>query len=190
MDNIRNKIWDKAILDSEIIQETESVKRNYPRFDINFIQDGDDWRLLMGAVYWKRKELVEYILRVPGINVNHRSINGNTALHYCDNVSILKLLLSRRDLDVNIQNDWGETRLHNLCRAGYKVCVRELLLDARVNTSIRDKWKETALDVAMWCKHCHDIAKNINNSRYTTLLRIQNNLLLHDIVRMIIVEYT
>jgi len=35
MDNIRDKIWNEAIPDSEIIQEMEYVKRKDPKFDIN-----------------------------------------------------------------------------------------------------------------------------------------------------------
>ena len=188
-ENLHKKINNEAILDSEIIQEMESLKRNDPKFDINLGDDYRNWSLLMYAVDNCREDFVRYLLSYPNINVNHRSNYDYTALHVCGQVSILKLFLDRRELDVNIQNDLGQTGLHRLCSLGRKALVKELLLDARVNTSIRDGWGETARDIALRNKD-YNIAKIIGNSRHTTLLRIPNYLLLHDIVRMIIEEYT
>ena len=183
MDNIYEKIWVSEFLDWEIIQEM-----HIPEFDIN-LGDENNWSLLMCAVCRERKELVEYLLTYPDININHRSYCGDTVLYCCNQISILKLLLDRKDLDVNIQNNWGEAGLHHACFMRRKACVREYLLDARVNVLIRDTYdKETALDIALR-KGYSDIAKIIRNSRHTTLLRIQNKALLYDIVRMIIDEY-
>jgi len=145
--------------------------------------------ILILAVFRNRKELVEYLLSVSGININQRSNFNSTALHFCHHISILKLLLDHRDLDVNIQNDDGRTGLYYFCIFGYKTCVKELLLDTRINILICDKGGDTARDVALRSGY-PGIAKIIRNSRYTTLLRIPNASLLHDIVRMIIEEYT
>jgi len=189
MKRIFNEISNKPVLYSQIIiQETESAKCNDPGFDINEMCNETNWTLLMNAVYHGRKEIVEYLLSIPGININHRSVYDSTALHFCDNVSILKLLLSRRDLDVNIQNENGRTGLHYLCYWGHKARVREYLLDARINVLIRDNNGYTARDYALKYRY-PDIAKIIGNSRHTTLLRIPNRALLHDVVRMIIEEY-
>ena len=188
MDKMFWEICDEDINDSKIIQDLEFAKHRIPRFDVNWYYSNNR-SLLMNAVDNRREELVRYLLRVPGINVNHRSFGGNAVLHFCFQVSILKLLLGHRDLDVNIQNDWGETELYMACYCGRsKACVRELLLDARVDTSIRDEKGRTARDIALR-KGYPRIAKIINNSRYTPLLRIPNSTLLHDIVRMIIEEY-
>jgi len=186
MDNMRYKIWDKSIIDSEIIQEIE-----IPSFDINLECNEDNWSLLMAAVYMDRKELVRYLLlSFPGINVNQRNNFNYTALHFCNKVSILKLLLSCKDIDVNIQNYEGETGLHLVCYyyRECKVYIREYLLDARVNVLIRDNSGQMAQDIALRRRYPM-IAKIINNSRYTSLLQILNRALLHDIVRMIIEEY-
>jgi len=189
MDNIYYKIWDEAILDSEIIQETESEKCNNPGFDINLGCRDYDQSLLMYAVDYSREELVEYFfLTYPNIDVNHRSNYNYTALHFCNRVSILRLLLDRRDLDVNIQNDRGDTGLHWVCYWGRETCVKDYLLDARINTSICNKYGYTARDIALRFEYS-GIVKIINNSRHTTLLRIPNKALLYDIVRMIIEEY-
>jgi len=179
MNKIFDKILDRAIIDLEIIQEMESLKRNDPKFDINLPHDSCNWSLLMYAVFEYRKEFVEYLLSVPNINVNHRSNTGKTTLHFCEDISILKLLLSRKDLDVNIQNKWGETVLHDFCLCGHKAWVRELLLDARINVLISDDDGKTA----------RDVANILGNSLYTSLLRIPNRTLIHDIVRLIIEEY-
>jgi len=43
----------------------------------------------------------------------------------------------------------GRTILHNACENNYESIVRELLLDARINVSIRDNFGETAMDIAI-----------------------------------------
>ena len=187
MNIILDKIRRSKINHSEIIREIEHAKRNDPKFDIN-LGDKDNWSLLMYAVHYGRKELVKYLLSDPGINVNDKTALNNTVLYFCVQVSILKLLLSRKDLDVNIQNKWRDTELYWLCYGGYEALVKEYLLDARINTSIRNKYGETARDYALEQEYS-GIAKIINNSLYTSLLRIPNASLLYDIVRMIIEEY-
>jgi len=191
MKRIFDKITQSDIDDSEIIQETESVKRNDPKFDINLRCDYRNCSSLMRAVDQNRKDLVEYLLSIPGINVNQRDTYNSTTLHFCVDISILRLLLSRKDLDVNIQNVFGYTGLYNFFEYGHgrEACVKEYLLDARVDTLIRDNNEKTVLDYALE-GNIPDIVKIIWNSRYTTLLRIPNKTLIHDIVRMIIEEYT
>ena len=65
------------------------------------------------------------------------------------------------------------------------MCIRKLLLDARVDIMISDKWWKTALDIAMERGH-HKIANMLKRMLRTPLLRIPNA---KDIVRMIIEEY-
>ena len=188
MEIIYDKIRDIKIPDSEIIQDIEHAKCKDLGFDIN-LGNKNNWSLLMNAVDNRREELVRYLLSIPGINVNHRSFGGNTVLYSCETVSILKLLLNRRELDVNIQNIWGYTGLHRSCFWGRKACVKEYLLDARGDAFIRDRDGDTARDNALRRGYV-DIAKIISNSRYTSLLRIPNASLCRDITRMIIEEYT
>ena len=89
----------------------------------------------------------------------------------------------------NKQNDEGCTVLHNVCPYGRIGIIIELLLDARIDSSIRDNRRITARDYALRIKQ-YTIAKIIRNMTYTTLLRISNASLCRDIVRMIIEEYT
>jgi len=192
MKKINNKIWDYAILDSDIIQEMESAKNKDSEFDINWVNiDHGCTSFLMFAIIRNRIELVEYFLEDPNIDVNLRnSICGNTALHiscYTNNIPI-KLLLDHRDINVNIQNHSGWTALFPACLNNQIKNVRELLLDARVNTLICDDQGKTARDIALEWK-CPGIANMIERTGYTFLLRIPNASLCRDIARMIIEEY-
>jgi len=157
MDNIYYRIQNKTILDSEIIQKMESKDPGFD--DFNLIDTGYNWSLLMYAVVYGRKELVDYLLMSdPDINVNLKSrYNNFTALHYasrCDKIEI----------------------------------VRELLLDARADILIQDENFLTPRDEAIQKGHL-GIANMIKRTGYTLLLRIPNGSLLHDITRMIICEY-
>ena len=190
MNKIYNKIWDEAILDSEIIQETESLKHQDPKFDINSLQNG--WPLLMDAVYNGREELVRYLLSDPNIVVNLRnSAWGKTALHEScctNNIHILKLLLDHKNINVNTQDNDGWTGLHDVCWCNHIKIVKNLLLDARVNVMIRDEDGNTARDCAIRETHL-EIANMLNRTECTSLLRIPNASLCRDISRMIIEEY-
>jgi len=189
MKRIYDKIRDERFPDSEIIRDVESAK-NEPGFDINW--EDNTQSLLIIAILHDREELVRYLLTYPEIDVNHvESDLENTSLHVscCDRrVPILKLLLSHRDINVNIQNTWRWTGLHNACRYNHIEIVKELLLDARVDVMIRDELGETARDDAIRERH-YGITNILKMMQYTSLLRIPNEALLHDIVRMIIEEY-
>jgi len=188
-DKIRDKILNKEVPDSEIIQTIEY----YPNFDINWCDK--DWTLLIWAIIRNREKIVEYLLTNPNIKVNQKSLTNvdNVALHsVCGsgNIPILKLLLGHKDIDVNIRDNHGWTVLHFAC--GNSNCfefVKELLLDARVGILINNDWGNTAWNIAINWGHFR-IANIIKKTGYTSLLRISNGSLLHDIVRMIIEEYT
>ena len=192
--NLRNKIRDKEVHDSEIILIIECAKRKDPKFDINWVDYGGSsgWTLLIYAVFHNHEELVEYLLMVPGINVNHKDYDGCTALHYAclyDHITSLKLLLSHQNLDFNIKTkEDGWPGLHHACCWGYEACVKELLLDARVNQLIRDYRGRTARNITLERRHI-GIANMIKRTGYTSLLRIPNASLCRDIIRMIIEEY-
>ena len=189
-DKIYDKILNEAILDSEIIRDVEYAKREDPRFDINYVKCEWSWSFLMIAIIRNRIELIEYFLKDPNINVNYKNSFDVTALYLTSYiVPILKLFLNRQDLDVNVQHV-GHTLLHVVCchiRPSI-IVVRELLLDARVDIMIRDEDGLSAQDTAIRLGY-HGITNMLKMVQYTPLLRIPNNMLLHDIIRMIIEEY-
>jgi len=194
-DKIYDKICNKAILDSEIIRAIECAKREYPKFDINYVECDWSWSLLMVAVGQDRRELIEYFLKDPDINVNYKNSNDYTALGFAYRVPILKSLFNRQDLDVNMQDNDGNTLLYKRCNysSNYNnsdniIIVRELLLDARIDPSIRNNRGRTAWNNAVFWRQ-YRLANMIKKVLRTPLLRIPNNMLLYDIVRMIIEKY-
>jgi len=183
-------IIDEAIPDSELIRVIEDAKHRDPGFDINLSDENYYCSSLIRAVQYNRKELIEYLLSDPKINVNYKNYYGYTALYLTRDIFILKLLLRHRGIDVNIQNCSGWTGLHWVCcyYNGIEI-MRELLLDARVNPSIHNYSCKTARDYAIQKGH-HEIANMLKRTGHTSLLRIPNALLYRDISRMIIEEYT
>jgi len=173
--------FNELIPNSEIIQTLEHNWNYYV----------NDKYLLMSVIETGREEIIMYLLKHPDINVNQMSDYSETALHkVCrsKNIPILKLLLGREDLDVNIRPIFDRTGLHYLCLYGSEAGVKEFLLDARIDTSIRDYEGLTSRDIALDWRY-PSLAKIINNSRHTSLLRIPNETLPHDITQMIIEEY-
>ena len=83
-----------------------------------------------------------------------------------------------------------DTALHCACCNDRVEIIRELLLDARVNTLIREYvHDETAEDIAIHNGNLK-ITNMLKRTGCTSLLRIPNALLCRDIIRMIIEEYT
>ena len=196
MYKILRNIFNSNISDSEIIQEIEYMKHNDPKFDVNWI-DKDPrtaiWSLLMNAVHCDRIELVKYLFTYSDINVNYSSeFNKSTAFHNCvKKDKMFGLFLSREDTNVNVVDNMGYTYSHNIIywEKNKYAKTKELLLDARTDTSIRDMFGRTAQELAKSYGY-HRIAKIIDNTRYTILLRIPNGMLIYDIARMIICKYT
>ena len=203
---IRDNIYDKTVPDSKIIENIEYAKHNDPEFDINhrkfnFACDGAEYPYLADAVRHGRKELVEYILTYPDINVNFIPIEYDQLRYHSSilynivcledmsmTIPILKLFLNRNDFNVNIQDKKKNTIFHAACNLNKIRTIIEFLLDARVNVHIHNNNGNTARDFALR-RGYPGIAKIINNSRHTTLLRIPNASLCRDIIRMIIEEY-
>jgi len=149
MKNIMNKIriGKNPVEDEEIIEDIESIK-NDPGFDINKKVYGIT--LLIRAVCLNCNELVEYLLKDPNIDVNHRCDFGLATIFYCSTVSILKLLIDHRNIDVNVQNKDGRTVLHVWCNNSNSEqlkMIRELLIYGRIDLSIKNKDGKTALDI-------------------------------------------
>jgi ankyrin repeat protein len=75
---------------------------------------------------------------------------GLALIHWiCDrgNDSILELLLSRREIDIDLKDSEGQTALHYASSCGHKKCV-ELLLSHGANRNSLDNDGNSTLDVA------------------------------------------
>jgi len=164
MQNIRYKILNQInpVEDEKIIRDIEYIK-NDPEFDINWRKgEFHGVTLLMCAIFKNRNKLVEYLLKDPYIDVNIKC-NCCAAIFHCRNVSILKLLLNHTNIDVNIQDNGRNTVLHHWCEysnVAETEMIKELLMDGRIDLSIKNKCGKTALDIAIKRKY-YDIAKMI-----------------------------
>jgi ankyrin repeat protein len=105
-----------------------------------------------------------YLLSQKGINVNIKNYYGYTLLHiaclkpYIFPLDIFKLLIETMGCDVNAQNTYNDTPLHNALRnfdwAGDITVLMYLLSQKGVNVNIKDLNGDTVL---------HRGCKNINN---------------------------
>lgn len=85
-------------------------------------------------------------------NVNAADNGGVTALMYAvqkKRLDMVVLLMNHKDIDVNIQEKhYNTTALHKAIEANYSDIVTQLINDDRVDTSLRNGFNKTPLDVA------------------------------------------
>lgn len=111
------------------------------------------------AVYNQNEECVELFLssnKFVDINLQTRTYNSETVLHMVETEEILRLLLRRSDLNVNIQNSEGQTPLHMFSyrcdenRSYFGETLIPILLKARpdVNPFLLDRRGKSPYDTA------------------------------------------
>jgi ankyrin repeat protein len=88
------------------------------------------------------------------VAMNIRDRDGDTALACAlvsdlENLSIVELLLTRADLDINLSNNFGETPLAYAAYLGYAAVVWLLLKRDDVDILAENYWGETAISVAI-----------------------------------------
>ena len=85
-------------------------------------------------------------------NVNATDNGGLTALMYAvqkKRLDMVVLLMNHKDIDVNIQEKhYNTTALHKAIEANYSDIVTQLINDDRVDTSLRNGFNKTPLEVA------------------------------------------
>lgn len=90
---------------------------------------------------------IQTILVRAGANVNAKTKDGFTPLHMTSEPEFAELLL-RNGADVNSLGKDGETPLHSIAVEREKNDVFEVLLKFGANPKLKNKWGETALDLA------------------------------------------
>ncbi len=102
------------------------------------------------------------LLLEKGAGVDNPNTFGETPLYvaaFSCRDSVIRVLL-RYGADVNRSNDSGRTPLMSACFLGHPTTVR-LLLEAGADSGLRDKYGDTALDIAQKFKN-QNVVKVLN----------------------------
>ena len=105
----------------------------------------------------------ETLLKSPHVDVNRVNKHGDTALHLAAHHLAaegkkVKLLLQKEGIDVNRCNARGNTALHELAKAtcdspfkkhSYSIIARLLVLEHGIKPTVKNKARQTALDLAV-----------------------------------------
>eukprot|EP00164_Ancoracysta_twista_P003145 GFYU01004195.1.p1 GENE.GFYU01004195.1~~GFYU01004195.1.p1 ORF type:complete len:404 (-),score=112.00 GFYU01004195.1:66-1277(-) len=115
-------------------------------------QDPETRRLIAfhTAIRSGNVEKVESLL--PHADINAVSDSGNTAIHLAvanAHLTCLKLLLARKDLNVNVRDKLGETALLRAIRSNTEL-MAAALLDAGADTNIGNRERVTPLEWASY----------------------------------------
>lgn len=137
------------------VEIVKNILERYPFIDAN-CQDWVDDTLLALACYYGSTDVVRFLLSRDEIDVNKQSPDGrNTALHeLCtgepSDTEILRLLLSSKNINVNIQNRELDTPLHTACYNIFPNHVKLLLsCDHGIDVSLQNNLKEIPLHLAV-----------------------------------------
>ena len=106
-----------------------------PNVDVNK-QDENGLTALHYACERNNIDAVELLLK-HNAKANIRDFTGSTALHYAYKPEVIKKLLECVT-DVDIQNNKGNTALHNICEKSYFSSI-ELLLEHGANPNIQNE---------------------------------------------------
>jgi len=97
--------------------------------------------------------LLKGLLAIPGINVNAKDNNGDTALMMASNegnTEIAKLLLSKPGINVNAKGNYGDTALMMASYNGDEEIVKLLLDKPDININAKNKVGKTALIITSY----------------------------------------
>ncbi|MDR3501586.1 MAG: ankyrin repeat domain-containing protein [Legionella sp.] len=100
-----------------------------------------------GSDYNNALKIVELLLKTPGININACMASTEPLIFMAtsiNNVNVLELFLADPNLNLNQQDNVGYTALHDAVERGHWQCVRRLLKDERLDSTIRNKQNKTA----------------------------------------------
>ena len=121
--------------------------------DPDLVNDGtgenpQDWAPLWAAVFWRRKEIVEFLLRM-GAEVNATTRDGQTPLHgsvQSGNMEIVELIINA-GADVQAKRKDDRTALHIAAETGHGP-IAELLISKDAEVDEVGNTGQTALHLA------------------------------------------
>lgn len=103
-----------------------------------------------GQQYEDAFEIVQLLLKTPGIDINAVMASTEPMLFMATSINdvlVLELFLADPKLNPNKQDDIGYTALHDAVERGHLECVKRLLQDDRVDSTVLNKRNQTAADL-------------------------------------------
>ncbi|CEG57250.1 ankyrin repeat domain-containing protein [Legionella fallonii] len=105
---------------------------------------------ITGEEYDNAFAIVKMLLKTPAIDINAVQASSEPILFWATSlgdVNVLDLFLADKKLNPNQQDNIGYTALHDAVERGHLNCVKRLLQDERVDSTIVNKRNETAADL-------------------------------------------
>jgi len=96
------------------------------------------------------ERLQELLKNVDPNDLNTLDENGLGMIHWASdrgNIDILKIILNAKGIDIDLQDNEGQTALFYASSCGHKTCV-QLLLDRGANKETLDNEESSCIDVA------------------------------------------
>ncbi len=125
------------------------------KFDINAL-DNNGQAAIHVAAQTGHKDIIEFILKQPGIDLNTKNKFGNTALHYAavkGHKDIVELILKQPSVDLNAKDQLGDTALHFAAVKGHKDFFELILKQPGVDLNAKNRSGDTALILAAEKRH-------------------------------------
>ncbi len=156
------KFFDDEILYEVILQdEFAKLEEFLNQFGLNS-RDREGSTLLMNCIVEKRNEFVKKLIGL-GVDINAQDFKGFSALHKAtqeNNLEALKLLIGCKDLNINIQDSWGNSPLWRglMNDVSEEIVIALLIHGANIDlknhsdVSPRDLLDESYTEVAKWLK--------------------------------------
>ena len=112
--------------------------------------DEDGYTSLHVAVHFGQTETVRYLVGLPEVEVNHRDIHNETALHLAANhhPDVVQVLLDA-GADIESKNNDGRSPLHSACASG-KHDAAKMLVEAGADVRATDNEGSACLTLAAY----------------------------------------
>jgi len=124
----------------------------HPEIDVN-LRDSTGKSAMMYALNSPNIEILEFLAKEKNVKINQLNHNGvNIFMYSCSNgcLNLVKILLSRVDLDINLKcvSGFADTGLMRACMRGHVEIVKLLLENENIDINLTNISGENAFQIA------------------------------------------